>query len=197
MNDNQKSTPAPSVPVVQILTRLKDHLLVYENGSVPRDQAIPAIEVAIAALIEIADLRAQLAAAQAQVHDAGMQLSTSEENLYWCQQREDAALMDVDDLHAQLAAAQAERKAGLQECRDAIAVALEAQSGARDGYRDAIKNITADRDDMQRRLGEAVELLFEVKHKIYGHVPFGSATHIDIFRRICTSIKATEKGGSV
>jgi hypothetical protein len=146
--------------------------------------------------IEIADLRAQLAAAQAQVHDAGMQLSTSEENLYWCQQREDAALMDVDDLHAQLAAAQAERdqlKAGLQECRDALVVAKEAQSGARDGYRDAIKNITAERDDLRRRLVKAVELLGEVKTRLYGHVPLANAQHIDLFRRICVLVDATEQ----
>lgn len=84
-------------------------------------------------------------------------------------------------------------RAALQECRDAIAVSSEAQSGARDGYRDVIKKITADRDDLRMRLEEAKELLVEIKTRLYGHVPLANAQHIDLFRRICALLDATEQ----
>jgi len=142
---------------------------------------------------EIADLRAQLAEKRTalsgleSLHEITMSVATASNT-----KKE----IEIADLRAQLAAAQAERdqlKAGLQECRDALVVAKEAQSGARDGYRDAIKNITAERDDLRRRLVKAVELLGEVKTRLYGHVPLANAQHIDLFRRICVLVDATEQ----
>jgi hypothetical protein len=100
----------------------------------------------------------------------------------------------IADLRAQLAAAQGERDHWKANHNNQVAIKSALMD--RPDLRDRAAKVVAlieERDDLRMRLVKAVELLGEVKTRLYGHVPLANAQHIDLFRRICALLDATEQ----